>query len=428
MYVVDVAGRIYYPSNYTNYLWSGQTLRRGDRNDYVKTLQSWLYKAGFNPGAIDGIYGANTEKAVKEFQKKVGITADGIAGKQTYQALQKYVRTQTTVPKSNVSSDNRNEWTGQTLSRGSRGETVKDLQRMLNLAGYKIKVDGLYGSETEQAVEGFQKLVGISADGVAGIQTYRSLKSYISSKTNKGVIIDISKEAQELQRKAEEKRKEQLAKSIIDVVTDFLPVIGTFKDAYNLVDTLSKPNVSTKEVALALFSFIPVIGDLKELKKAGKAIDVIKSTVKTGTHEIDDAVIKFISDKIKNIDAGMLLDYSESVDKGHTVLKHVSLKDNELFDRMKTEKRDVSTYTNKTTASNVIDLTIKAKADEIANWLLNSESTTLSLNYNYKHPVGKGIKKGSNKIDSDLRNTFTLLKRDPNSPYGFYIVTSYPKW
>ncbi|KJE29205.1 hypothetical protein LG52_3121 [Geobacillus kaustophilus] len=35
MYVVDGTGRIYYPSNYTNYLWNGQTLRRGDRNDYV---------------------------------------------------------------------------------------------------------------------------------------------------------------------------------------------------------------------------------------------------------------------------------------------------------------------------------------------------------------------------------------------------------
>ncbi|TCS77598.1 peptidoglycan-binding domain-containing protein [Tepidibacillus fermentans] len=104
MYVVDGAGRIYYPSNYTNYLWSGQTLRRGDRNDYVKTLQSWLYKAGFNPGAIDGIYGANTEKAVKEFQKKVGITADGIAGKQTYQALQNYSGTKTPTSQSTSSS------------------------------------------------------------------------------------------------------------------------------------------------------------------------------------------------------------------------------------------------------------------------------------------------------------------------------------
>ncbi|WP_232467200.1 RNase A-like domain-containing protein [Anoxybacillus flavithermus] len=241
-------------------------------------------------------------------------------------------------------------------------------------------MDGVYGSETEGAVRSFQKSVGISVDGVAGAQTYRSLKSYISSKANKGVTVDISKEAQRLQKEAEEKKKQELAKSLMDVVTDFVPVVGQFKDAYNLVNTLFNPNATAKEVGLALFAFIPVIGDLKDLKNIGKAVDVIKTTVKKGTDKIDDAAVKFISDKINNIDAGTLLNYSE--DKGHTILKHVSLKDNELIDRMKSERKDVSTYTNKTTANNVIELTIKANADKIAGWLLNSESTTLSLNYN----------------------------------------------
>nr|WP_075261922.1 peptidoglycan-binding domain-containing protein [Geobacillus kaustophilus] len=142
---------------------------------------------------------------MKEFQKKVGIAADGIAGKQTYQALQKYVGTQTTVSQSNSSSSN-DHWTGQTLREGSKGEGVKELQIMLNSAGYNVKVDGTYGHETEQAVKGFQKLAGISVDGVAGIQTYRSLKSYISSKMNKGIRIDISKRhrnCKERQRKKE---------------------------------------------------------------------------------------------------------------------------------------------------------------------------------------------------------------------------------
>lgn len=52
MYVVDSVGRVTYPSNFANNLWNGQTLKRGDRNDYVKTLQSWLYRAGFNPGGL----------------------------------------------------------------------------------------------------------------------------------------------------------------------------------------------------------------------------------------------------------------------------------------------------------------------------------------------------------------------------------------
>lgn len=174
MYAVDGAGRIYYPSNYTNYLWKGHTLKQGDRNDYVKTLQSWLYKAGFNPGRIDGIYGANTEKAVKEFQKKVGITADGIAGKQTYNALQHYLKAQTTASKSNSSSND--EWAGQTLQEGSRGEAVKDLQIKLQKLGYNVgAIDGIYGKQTAAAVRSFQKAHRLTTDGVAGKQTYYAI-------------------------------------------------------------------------------------------------------------------------------------------------------------------------------------------------------------------------------------------------------------
>jgi peptidoglycan hydrolase-like protein with peptidoglycan-binding domain len=180
MYVVDASGRYYYPSNYTNYLWSGQTLRKGDRGEYVKTLQSWLHKAGFNPGAIDGIYGTNTEKAVKEFQRRVGITAENIAEKQTYNALQSYLRTQTSTSKSTSStSNNSNDWTGQTLRKGSQGEAVKDLQRMLNSVGYNVKVDGINGSETEGAVKNFQKSVGLQVDGIAGKNTYNALDKKI---------------------------------------------------------------------------------------------------------------------------------------------------------------------------------------------------------------------------------------------------------
>ncbi|MGG6432665.1 peptidoglycan-binding domain-containing protein [Anoxybacillus sp. D401a] len=178
MYVVDSVGRVTYPSNFANNLWSEQTLKRGDRNDYVKTLQSWLYRAGFNPGGIDGVYGANTEKAVKEFQKKVGITADGIAGKQTYQALQKYVRTETTTSQSNSSNTN-DQWTGQTLREGNRGQAVKDLQLMLKYVGYSVSVDGVYGSETEKYVKDFQKSVGLQADGIAGKNTYNALNNKV---------------------------------------------------------------------------------------------------------------------------------------------------------------------------------------------------------------------------------------------------------
>jgi len=58
-------------------------LKTGSSGDEVTKLQKRLAAAGFDPGAADGIFGGNTAAAVKAFQEKAGITADGICGPQT---------------------------------------------------------------------------------------------------------------------------------------------------------------------------------------------------------------------------------------------------------------------------------------------------------------------------------------------------------
>ncbi len=72
-----------YNSNY-----SIETLSKlGSRGNEVKAIQEKLIERGLYSGKADGIYGANTEKAVKNFQKQVGLTQDGIAGPQTLKKL-----------------------------------------------------------------------------------------------------------------------------------------------------------------------------------------------------------------------------------------------------------------------------------------------------------------------------------------------------
>lgn len=68
-----------------------KTLRRGDSGLSVKDLQEQLIALGYDVGSkgADGIYGAKTEAAVQDFQRKNGLTADGIAGKLTMAALRK---------------------------------------------------------------------------------------------------------------------------------------------------------------------------------------------------------------------------------------------------------------------------------------------------------------------------------------------------
>ena len=65
------------------------TLRRGDKNDYVYHWQKYLNQCGFFCGNEDGIFGKNTELAVKEYQMSKGLVPDGIIGPKTWNSVGK---------------------------------------------------------------------------------------------------------------------------------------------------------------------------------------------------------------------------------------------------------------------------------------------------------------------------------------------------
>ncbi len=61
--------------------------RYGSRGEEVRTIQTKLKRWGYYNGSVDGIYGSQTLSAVKSFQRKNGLTVDGIAGTKTLQAM-----------------------------------------------------------------------------------------------------------------------------------------------------------------------------------------------------------------------------------------------------------------------------------------------------------------------------------------------------
>jgi len=75
-----------------------------------------------------------------------------------------------------------------TLSQGSKGSEVKDLQKKLVQLGYQSgKIDGVYGKSTAAAVKRFQSNRGLKADGIAGTKTISELKRLTGeSKTSSG--------------------------------------------------------------------------------------------------------------------------------------------------------------------------------------------------------------------------------------------------
>ena len=157
-------------------------LMMGSTGTDVSDLQARLTELGYYTGAIDGRYASGTQTAVQEFQERNGLTADGIAGRQTQDMLYsgsaqpKYVTVS--------ASGDAKEYL--LLKQGASGVEVRKLQgRLAELGYYAGGVDGIYGETTASAVKAFQRANGLSGDGQAGVQTqsklYSSSARYASS-------------------------------------------------------------------------------------------------------------------------------------------------------------------------------------------------------------------------------------------------------
>jgi len=66
---------------------TGASYRRGDSGEMVTQIQTKLKNWGYYTGEVDGIFGSQTESAVRYFQKRNGLAVDGIVGRQTLSAL-----------------------------------------------------------------------------------------------------------------------------------------------------------------------------------------------------------------------------------------------------------------------------------------------------------------------------------------------------
>ncbi|MDD3243967.1 MAG: peptidoglycan-binding protein, partial [Eubacteriales bacterium] len=142
------------------------TLRLGDENASVKTLQILLIEKKYLKGKADGKFGNGTLTAVKAFQKANKLTADGTVGAATWKKLKASAATTTASSGSSRA----------TLRIGASGDDVKTLQTALIKQGYlKGSADGKFGNSTLQAVKKFQKAMSVTSDGVAGPTTWALL-------------------------------------------------------------------------------------------------------------------------------------------------------------------------------------------------------------------------------------------------------------
>ena len=176
--------------------WPGTVLRRGSTGSSVEQVQFWLsdlaqFDSSLVRVSVDGSYGAATERAVRAFQQKQSLTADGVVGQTTWNALYAaWVDAQSDLGGT--------AWPGTALRRGDTGMEVRLVQFWLRLAADNysalrtVTVDGSYGAATVSAVTAFQSLFGLTADGVVGRSTWNKLKEVGLAVANKIVAANVA--------------------------------------------------------------------------------------------------------------------------------------------------------------------------------------------------------------------------------------------
>lgn len=152
---------------------SASGLKLNSKGTDVRNLQQDLTTLGYYWAEITGNFGVRTETAVKRFQEENGLTADGVAGTKTLNAIAAAVARKGGTPASGSSA-------GTTLKLNSQGTKVSQLQTDLKQLGYYYaEITGNFGERTEAAVKAFQKAKGLTADGVAGTKTLNAIAAAV---------------------------------------------------------------------------------------------------------------------------------------------------------------------------------------------------------------------------------------------------------
>ncbi len=148
-------------------------IRQGTTGTAVLRLQQRLTQLGYYTAAMDGVCKVDDVAAIRAFQRTNSLDVDGVAGYGTQSVLYSATALMDNGQMAGGAVD-----TFATLKKGMRGDDVRQLQERLITLGYLSgTADGVYGTDTAEAVYNFQKRSGLVRDGVAGAKTLAALYS-----------------------------------------------------------------------------------------------------------------------------------------------------------------------------------------------------------------------------------------------------------
>lgn len=165
-------------------------LTLGSTGDDVKSIQVRLNRISSNYpaipkiGAVNGIYGASTEDAVRVFQRIFSLNDDGVVGRATWYRIQQVynaVKRLSELDSEGLTLEEISRQFPESLSVGSQGDGVRVAQYLLRYVALfdnripVIVIDGIYGQKTASAVSAFQEIAELPITGAIDEQTYAVL-------------------------------------------------------------------------------------------------------------------------------------------------------------------------------------------------------------------------------------------------------------
>ena len=159
----------------------------GDKGAHVSAVQAAIIRNGFTlKGGVTGVFDKNTLRALKSFQKVVGLRASGVVDAPTAKVLKVSADATTTTiaPVTTTVAPTTTlpavvyPLTVDTLPvRGAKGASVLAVQKALVIAGISVKggVDGMFGSGTTSSLAAFQGAKGLPATGLLDASTASAL-------------------------------------------------------------------------------------------------------------------------------------------------------------------------------------------------------------------------------------------------------------
>jgi peptidoglycan hydrolase-like protein with peptidoglycan-binding domain len=161
-------------------------LRQGAQGGDVPQLQFLLNAVGAFYGEIppvreDAAFDAATAQAVRAFQRRFGLNADGIVGPATWGKLYAVYKSLNLGGNTDPAVPAAPPYPGVVLRQGMAGESVRLLQTYLNRLADRspsvphVTADGVFGRATRASVRAAQRLLGLTPDGLAGPATWAAL-------------------------------------------------------------------------------------------------------------------------------------------------------------------------------------------------------------------------------------------------------------